>query len=454
MDALVRLHNIGDSYNESALKPKARSMIELAKQFLDGPIFQIASWFLALFPVAIAALSVNSSRLFLLNRLRAETETLNPHESDLALAKKRWPSISVVIPARDEEKNIEETVRAALRLDWPKIEVIVVNDGSVDGTKEIIEKLESENGIQVINHEAAQGKSISLNDGINAAKSELVLTLDADGIPAKNSLIRMVPHLYLYEDVVAVSGNPRIVNVPNLLARLQAIEFSSTISTIRRGQSAWGRINTISGIMALFRKEKIMKTGGFLSNQPTEDIELTWRIHREGYRCIYEPAAQVAMKVPLTFRHWFKQRTRWGSGLVRVLQLHGFQIIKKFEWPAFPLLLEATFAIIWCHLLLLLSAMWILVTLRGDLEFESPLAIGRWGTMAIGVSLLQILWGMHLDSSHDRSITKLWPLAPLYPLFYWAMSAFVVVWTTVPTLLTKPKQILWQSPGRNDLRNL
>lgn len=238
-------------------------MIELAKQFLDGPIFQIASWFLALFPVAIAALSVNSSRLFLLNRLRAETETLNPHESDLTQAKNRWPSISVVIPARDEEKNIEETVRAALRLDWPKIEVIVVNDGSVDGTKEIIEKLESENGIQVINHEAAQGKSISLNDGINAAKSELVLTLDADGIPAKNSLIRMVPHLYLYEDVVAVSGNPRIVNVPNLLAKLQAIEFSSTISTIRRGQSAWGRINTISGIMALFRKEKIMETGGF-----------------------------------------------------------------------------------------------------------------------------------------------------------------------------------------------
>ena len=112
-----------------------------------------------------------------------------------------------------------------------------------------------------------------------------------------------------------------------------------------------------------------------------------------------------------------------------------------------------TLAIIWCHLLLLFTAIWLLVILFGELNFESPLGIGRWGTMAIGVSILQIVWGMHLDRSHDRSITKLWPLAPLYPLFYWLLSAFVVVWTTIPTLLTKPKKTLWQSPGRFDLRN-
>jgi biofilm PGA synthesis N-glycosyltransferase PgaC len=263
----------------------------------------------------------------------------------------------------------------------------------------------------------------------------------------------MVPHLYMFEDVLAVAGNPRISNVPNLLSKLQAIEFSSTISTLRRGQSAWGRINTISGIMALLRKDKVLELGGFSSEQPTEDIELTWRIHREGYRCIYEPAAQVAMKVPLTFRHWFKQRTRWASGLIRVLQKHGLEILKKWEWPAFPLLLEATLAIIWCHLIFLFVSLWIVISLSGDLEITNPIGIGRWGTMAIGVSLLQIAWGMHLDKSHDRTIFKLWPLAPLYPLFYWSMSAFVVVWTTIPTLLTKPKRVMWTSPGRKDPRN-
>ena len=418
------------------------------------PIFQILSWFLAIFPVLIAALSVNSSRMFLLNRFRVETERINPHEDELAEAKEIWPLISVVIPARDEEDSIEQTVRAASRLMWPKVEVIVVNDGSVDNTENILESLKAELGITVLKHDVPLGKSITLNDGMQAASSEIVLILDADGIPARNVLIRMVPHLVIKRNVLAITGNPRISNVPNILSAMQAIEFSSTISTLRRGQSAWGRINTISGIMALLRKDEILKIGGFSSEQPTEDIELTWRIHREGYRCIYEPAAQVSMKVPLKFRDWFKQRTRWGRGLVRVLQKHGFQIIKKWEWPAFPLLLEATFAIIWCHLLLLFVIFWLLAIFTTNIELTSPLGIGRWGVMAIGVSLLQIIWGMHLDKSHDRTITKLWPLAPLYPLFYWSMSAFVVVWTTIPTLLTKPKNVLWTSPGRKDSRNL
>ena len=418
------------------------------------PIFQILSWFLAIFPVLIAALSVNSSRMFLLNRFRVETERINPHEDELAEAKEIWPLISVVIPARDEEDSIEQTVRAASRLMWPKVEVIVVNDGSVDNTENILESLKKELGITVLKHDVPLGKSITLNDGMQAASSEIVLILDADGIPARNVLIRMVPHLVIKRNVLAITGNPRISNVPNILSAMQAIEFSSTISTLRRGQSAWGRINTISGIMALLRKDEILKIGGFSSEQPTEDIELTWRIHREGYRCIYEPAAQVSMKVPLKFRDWFKQRTRWGRGLVRVLQKHGFQIIKKWEWPAFPLLLEATFAIIWCHLLLLFVIFWLLAIFTTNIELTSPLGIGRWGVMAIGVSLLQIIWGMHLDKSHDRTIIKLWPLAPLYPLFYWSMSAFVVVWTTIPTLLTKPKNVLWTSPGRKDSRNL
>jgi len=233
-------------------------MIRAIEEFIDGTVFLIASWFLAIFPIMIAALSVNSSRLFLLNRVRVETESLNPHEKDLFDAKQKWPLVSIVIPARDEEGSVEATIRAALKLDWPKIEVIVINDGSVE-----------------------------------AASSEVVMILDADGIPARNVLSRMVPHFYLFENVLAVAGNPRIINTPNLLSKLQAIEFSSTISTLRRGQSAWGRINTISGIMALLRRDKVLELGGFAVDQPTEDIELTWRIHSKGYRCVYEPAHKL-----------------------------------------------------------------------------------------------------------------------------------------------------------------
>jgi biofilm PGA synthesis N-glycosyltransferase PgaC len=259
MDTYIFLHNFGNTFHAGDSARSEKFMSSGLNDIVIHPIFQILSWFLAIFPVLIAALSVNSSRMFLLNRFRVETERINPHEDELAEAKEIWPLISVVIPARDEEDSIEQTVRAAARLMWPKVEVIVVNDGSVDNTENILESLKKELGITVLKHDVPLGKSITLNDGMQAASSEIVLILDADGIPARNVLIRMVPHLVIKRNVLAITGNPRISNVPNILSAMQAIEFSSTISTLRRGQSAWGRINTISGIMALLRKDEILK---------------------------------------------------------------------------------------------------------------------------------------------------------------------------------------------------
>ena len=134
-------------------------------------IYQIIGWYLAAFPLIIAALSVNSSRMFLINRFRAETESANPHQEDLDDAKRIWPVISIVIPARDEEDSIERTVRAANQLIWPKIEIIVVNDGSIDRTATILQKLESELGIRIVTHASPQGKSVALNDGMRVATS-------------------------------------------------------------------------------------------------------------------------------------------------------------------------------------------------------------------------------------------------------------------------------------------
>jgi len=199
----------------------------------------------------------------------------------------------------------------------------------------------------------------------------------------------------------------------------------------------------VSGIMTMFRRSVLLEQGGFESIQPTEDIEITWRIHRAGYRCIYEPAAQVGMFVPITLKQWFAQRIRWSSGLVRVVQQHGFKIIRKNEWPLYPILLEAVLAMIWCHILILMTVLWGVALIFGVAFLGNSIVIGRWGAMTVGIAILQILWGMHLDAHYDKGITKLWPLIPLYPLFYWWLSAFVVVWTTIPTLLTKPDQVQW-----------
>jgi poly-beta-1,6-N-acetyl-D-glucosamine synthase len=418
-------------------------MTEVLLLISESPVYFLGMIFLAAFPVVISALAINGSRQFLLDRSRISTEDDSPHLNHLFEARTKWPTVSIVIPARNEEAGIEETIQAAMQMYWPNKEIIVINDGSLDHTLERIQAIADHSSIQIISHKAAAGKSISLNEGIAAATSEIVVILDADARPAKNVLDRLVPHFLIHEDVAAVTGNPRVANLSSLLSKLQAIEFTSNISTLRRGQAAWGRVNTISGIMTAFRRREILEIGGFSPIQPTEDIEMTWRLHREGYRCVYEPAAQIAMEVPESLSQWWKQRTRWSTGLVRVLQTHGFAVVRKWEWPVFPLLLEAVAAILWCHLLIAATLLWIASAFYGIPFIGNSVILSHWGTLTLAVALFQIFWGMRLDSNHDKGIVKLWPLAPLYPLFYWWLSAFAVVATTVPALLSKPKVVSW-----------
>lgn len=418
-------------------------MTELLLLIGDHPVFELLMWFLAGFPIVISLLAINGSRQYLLDRSRDVTEADFPHQEQLKGARECWPTITVVVPARNEEAVLAETIAAVRKLDWPGIELIVIDDGSTDKTAEVITEQLTHGAFRVIRNQSPRGKSQALNEALSIASSEIVMILDADAWPASNALNRMVPHLLDHSDIIAVTGNPRVANTKSLLAKLQAIEFTSTISTLRRGQSAWGRVNTMSGIMTVLRRDAVLGLGGFSSVQPTEDIELTWRLHREGYRCIYEPAAQVAMQVPETLPQWWKQRARWSQGLARVLQTHGFSVVRKWEWPVFPLLLEAVLATIWCHLLILATAFWLISAFYGLPTLGNSIVIGHWGAMTIGISLLQILWGMHLDSNHDKNITKLWPVAPLYPMLYWWMSAFAVVATTIPTLLTRAKISTW-----------
>ena len=418
-------------------------MTDFLEALSVSPVYWVTMFFLAGFPIVMAALVVNGSRSFLLERSREATEQYFPHVLELADARKKWPLASVIIPARDEEHTIEGTIRASAALDWPAVEIIVINDGSSDGTGRVLDTLQRQIAFTVITHEESQGKSRSLNEALALVSSEVVLIMDADSEPASNVLNRMVPYFVMDKDVIAVTGNPRVVNASTLWAKMQAIEFTSTISALRRGQSAWGRVNTMSGVLSVLRRREILDLGGFSPEQPTEDIELTWRLHRAGYRCIYEPAALSAMRVPESMRQWWRQRYRWSSGLVRVLQAHGVGLVKERRWPMFPLLAEAVLSILWCHVLIVTTVLWIVAYGFGGIELGNSLIISHWGSMTVGVALVQIFWGMHLDSHHDKTINKLWPLAPIYPLLYWWAEAFVVVVATLPTLLTKPQAVSW-----------
>jgi len=189
------------------------------------------------------------------------------------------PLVSVLIPAHNEENVIDRTLKACCEINYPNFEIVVVDDGSTDKTLSQALPYFLSGRVRVIRKLMNEGKALALNDALPMITGEIVLIIDADAEPDSEILWHMVPH-FKSSRVAAVTGNPRVKNVDSFMARLQAIEFTSIVSLLRRSQRIWGRIVTVSGVVAAFRKSALYSVDGFSPDMFTEDIELTWKLQR------------------------------------------------------------------------------------------------------------------------------------------------------------------------------
>ena len=277
-----------------------------------------------------------------------------------------WP-ISIIVPACNEERSIVETVRSLLAVNYGQFEVVVVNDGSTDGTLErlvetfdlkrtdriyrrtlptgpvrgIHSSLEFANLI-VVDKEWG-GKSEALNCGINVSRYPLFCSVDADSIIEDNALLRVVkPFMEHPEEMVAAGGIVRIVNgcevregrvlrigLPKkALPVFQVVEYLRAFLGGRIGWSGLRCLLLISGAFGLYRKADVVAVGGYDSWSETEDLELVLKLHahmrRSGrrYRIVFVPDPVCWTEVPGTFRVLARQRNRWHRGLLQSLWRH------------------------------------------------------------------------------------------------------------------------------------
>ncbi|MFH1607702.1 MAG: glycosyltransferase [archaeon] len=232
-------------------------------------------------------------------------------------------TVSVVVPAFNEEDTVEDTVKAILKSDYPGlIEVIVVDDGSTDSTLEIARRLEREyDKVKVYTKENEGSKAGALNFGLKKAKSEIFCVVDADSYPAKEAIGKMIG---FFDD--ANTGAVTCVFVPrnrvSFMERLQTIEYN-IIAFTRKLLDYVDAIYVTPGPLALYRKSALDKIGGFDMYNMTEDIEATWHLAYEGYRRRMCLSTNATTTVPKKFKPWYRQRKRWNIG--------GLQCISKYK---------------------------------------------------------------------------------------------------------------------------
>jgi peptidoglycan-N-acetylglucosamine deacetylase len=251
------------------------------------------------------------------------------------------PKVAILIPAYNEEKVIERTVRAALNSDYPNLRVIVIDDGSKDRTLEVARSAfsrESANGRVLILGKANSGKAEALNYGIeHIGDAELFVGIDADTIIASDAIARLVPH-FVNPKVGAIAGNAKVGNRVNLWTRWQALEYITSQNFERRALDVLGAVSVVPGAIGAWRVSAVRAAGGFHTDTVAEDADLTMALLRLGYRVEYEDMALAYTEAPINANGLMRQRFRWSFGILQAVYKHRGVFARKgvLGWVALP----------------------------------------------------------------------------------------------------------------------
>ncbi len=235
------------------------------------------------------------------------------------------PTVSILIPARNEGLVIGDTLRAMAGLDYPKdkLEVLLLDDGSTDDTLERAAEVAREFPfIKVIEVKGGgKGKSYGLNYGLKLAKGEVIAVYDADNRPEPDALIRLVS--MLSDETPAVTGKVRTINWNrNVLTRFICMEYLYFQLAGQAGKSMFYKTAVLPGTNFVIKRELLEELGGWDERAIAEDLELSFRILARGKRIAYNPLAVTWEQEPESWRVWFRQRTRWAAGNVYTVASH------------------------------------------------------------------------------------------------------------------------------------
>jgi cellulose synthase/poly-beta-1,6-N-acetylglucosamine synthase-like glycosyltransferase/peptidoglycan/xylan/chitin deacetylase (PgdA/CDA1 family) len=302
-----------------ALPPASRTAADLLLDRLGFGFFRgvdelLRTLFITAIVLGLARLAFLAV-LALVHRIRAPGLTPAP------LDPKAGPLVSVLIPCFNEEKVIASSVAGILASDWTNLEIIVLDDGSKDGTAAEVERhFADEPRVRLMRFENG-GKALALNRGLVLARGEIVVALDADTQFAPDT-IGLLARWFGDPRVGAVAGNAIVGNRVNLVTRWQALEYVTAQNLERRALAALGCVTVVPGAVGAWRKSALTALGGYPPETLAEDQDLTLSVQRAGWRVEFDAEARAYTEAPDTVAGLLKQRFRWSFGTLQCLWKH------------------------------------------------------------------------------------------------------------------------------------
>ncbi len=272
------------------------------------------------------------------------------------------PGVSILVPAYNEGKVIDASLRSLLSLRYPRFEILVIDDGSTDDTlsRARAHKGRHAGAFVTVLSQPNSGKAEALNHGIRKSMYDFVMCVDADSRIEEDSLLHAMRH-FDQPDVAAVAGNVKVVNRGKFLSALQSLEYIQGLNLVRRAQALFGAVNIIPGPCGVFRKTVLQAVRGYDSDTFAEDCDLTIKILGTGQRIIYEPFAVAWTEAPESVDMFMRQRYRWTRGIMQSLRKHKsfmrrgtilparitlwYMVFEALVWPAMNIF--ATFSFLY-----------------------------------------------------------------------------------------------------------
>jgi peptidoglycan-N-acetylglucosamine deacetylase len=250
------------------------------------------------------------------------------------------PAVAVLVPAYNEEKVIERTVRAVLRSKYPRLRALVIDDGSTDATAEVVRRAfaaEIAAGKVALLTKANAGKAAALNHGLEHVTEEIFVGIDADTVVAAEAIARLVEH-FLDPAVAAVAGNTKVGNRVNIWTRWQALEYITSQNFERRALDVFGAVSVVPGALGAWRTAAVRAAGGYQVDTVAEDADLTMSLLERGHRVLYDDRALAFTEAPISAGGLMRQRFRWSFGILQSVWKHRHVFARRgtLGWIALP----------------------------------------------------------------------------------------------------------------------